>query len=60
MNGKQVRLKRSETIDGTDKDEFIRRNADPMWLHQNEMWEYLDLDNDIEVNASEKDDECPF
>jgi hypothetical protein len=22
-------------------DEFIRQNADPIWLHQNEMWEYL-------------------
>jgi len=22
-------------------DEFIRRNADPIWLHQNEMWEYI-------------------
>ena len=22
-------------------DEFIRRNADPIWLHQNEMWEYM-------------------
>ena len=42
MNGKQVRVKRSETIDGMDKDEFIRRNADPIWLHQNEMWEYMD------------------
>ena len=23
-------------------DEFIRRNADPIWLHQNEMWERID------------------
>jgi hypothetical protein len=22
--------------------DFIRANADPIWLHQNEMWEYLD------------------
>ncbi len=42
MNGKQVRVKRPETIDGIDVDEFIRRNADPIWLHQNEMWEYMD------------------
>ena len=46
MNGKQVRVKRPETIDGMDKDEFIRRNADPIWLHQNEMWEYLDQDEE--------------
>jgi len=46
MNGKQVRVKRPETIDGMDKNEFIRRNADPIWLHQNERWEYIDQDND--------------
>ncbi len=42
MNGKQVRVERPVTIDGMDQDEFIRRNADPMWLHQNELWEYMD------------------
>jgi uncharacterized protein YnzC (UPF0291/DUF896 family) len=40
INGKQKRVKRPQTIDGMDMDEFIRRNADPIWLHQNEMWEY--------------------
>ena len=39
MNGKQVRIKRPPTIDGIEADEFIQQNADPMWLHQNEMWE---------------------
>ena len=42
INGKQKRVKRPPTIDGMDPDEFIRRNADPIWLHQNEMWEYID------------------
>lgn len=28
--------------------EFIRRNADPIWLHRNGMWEYS------EVEQSEK------
>ena len=42
INGKQKRVKRPPTIDGQDMDEFIRRNADPIWLHQNEMWEYMD------------------
>lgn len=42
INGKQVRIKRPPTIDGMDIDEFIRRNADPIWLHQNEMWEYIE------------------
>jgi hypothetical protein len=22
--------------------EFIARNADPLWLHQNEMWKYIE------------------
>jgi hypothetical protein len=42
INGKQKRVKRPPTIDGMDADEFIRQNADPIWLHQNEMWEYMD------------------
>ncbi len=44
MNGKQVRIKREPTIDGMNIDEYIRNNADPIWLHQNELWEYIDPD----------------
>ena len=46
MNGTQKRVKRPITIDGMDADEFIRRNADPIWLHQNEMWEYMTDDDE--------------
>ena len=46
INGKQKRFKRPPTIDGMDVDEFIRRNADPIWLHQNEMWEYMPDDEE--------------
>ena len=42
INGKQKRVKRPPTIDGMSADEFIHQNADPIWLHQNEMWEYSD------------------
>jgi hypothetical protein len=42
INGKQVRVKREPTIDGIPVDEWIRRNADPIWLHQNETWELID------------------
>src|SRR6266567_6089346 len=42
INGKQKRVKRPPTIDGIGIEEFIRKNADPIWLHQNEMWEYMD------------------
>ena len=44
MNGKQERVKRPPTIDGIPVEEFILRNADPIWLHQNEMREYIDQD----------------
>lgn len=42
INGKKKRVKRPPTVEGMDVDEFIRKNADPIWLHQNEMWEYID------------------
>lgn len=62
INGKQKRVKRLPIIDGMDVDEFIRRNADPIWLHQNEMWEYME--NKIEDNGVEKhvdrDFDIPF
>ena len=38
VNGKQKRVPREPMIDGLSVDEFIARNADPIWLHQNEMW----------------------
>ncbi len=42
INGKQKRVRREPTIDGMSVEEFIRRNADPVWLHQNEMWELME------------------
>ena len=41
VHGKQKRVRRPPTIDGMDVEEFIRRNADPIWLHQNGLWEYM-------------------
>ena len=49
MSGKQVRVKRPETRDGLDADEFMRNNADPIWLHQNGMWEYMEQEQDEEM-----------
>ncbi len=68
MNGKQKRIKRPPTIDGMDVDEFIRKNADPIWLHQNEMWEYIEMEEsptnedpeERHSHCEEKDDEIPF
>jgi hypothetical protein len=48
MNGKQKRIKRPLIIDGMSEDEFIRRNADPVWLLQNSMYEYIDISTDDE------------
>jgi hypothetical protein len=42
VNGKQKRVRRPPTIDGIPVDEFIRQNADPIWLLQNEMYELLE------------------
>ncbi len=42
INGKQKRVRRGPKTEGMDVAEIIRRNADPIWLHQNELWEYMD------------------
>lgn len=41
INGKQVRVRLPVKIDGMDVDGFIRMNADPIFLHQNGLWEYM-------------------
>jgi hypothetical protein len=46
VHGKQKRVRRPPTIDGMDVDEFIGRNADPVWLHQNGLWEYMTEENE--------------
>ena len=46
VNGKQKRVKRPPTIEGMNVDDFIRANADPIWLHQNELWEYMDVEGE--------------
>ena len=41
INGKQKRVPRPPLIEGLSVDEFLARNADPIWLHQNELWEFM-------------------
>ena len=63
INGKQKRVKRPQTIDGMSVDEFIRNNADPIWLHQNEMWEYMVEEENLiddESSLEDKNDPVPF
>ena len=42
INGKQVKIRKPETINGMLIEEFIKENADSFWLHQNETWEYIE------------------
>ena len=41
VNGKQKRVPREPLIDGLPVDEFIARNADPIWLHENGLWHLM-------------------
>lgn len=46
INGKQKRVPRPQQVEGMDADEFIAQNADPIWLHQNELWELMPTDDE--------------
>ncbi len=59
MSGKQVRVKRQPTIDGTPADELIQRNYDPIWLHQNGMHELIEPEEEKSQNQIEMND-LPF
>jgi len=37
-------------------DEFIANNADPIWLHQNEMWDLIPVEGE-ELNWEESGEE---
>ena len=41
INGRQKRVPRPKLLGGLPADEFVARNADPIWLHQNAMWEHM-------------------
>ena len=41
INGKQKRVRRPVLIDGLDPDEFYARNAVPINLHQDGLWERI-------------------
>ena len=41
INGKQKWVPRPPLIEGLPVDEFIDRHADPIWLHQNDLWELM-------------------
>ena len=67
MNGKQVRIKRTPTVDGIPVDQFIEENADPIWLHQNELWELMPVEDSTfepdpatEFETTEVENGIPF
>jgi len=41
VRGKKKRVRRPPTIVGMSVEEFVRANADPVWLHENEMWDQM-------------------
>lgn len=52
-NEKQVSVKRYSVLCENEADEFYRNNADPIMLHKDGMWEYMNkVDND-KSNISE-------
>jgi hypothetical protein len=56
---KQKRVRRRPLIEGLDPDEFIRRNADPIWLHQNGLWEEMErplFSQDADASAADHKD----
>ena len=56
LNGKQVKIKRPPMIEGIDAEEYIQQNVDPIWLHQNGMWEYIrDEGEEYETDAEDMD-----
>lgn len=64
IHGKMKRIRRRTQIDGLDVDEFIRRNAGPIWPHQNEMWECIAEEKETPGIGPRRtrpdDDEVPF
>ena len=60
MNGKQVRIRRPQKIDGLDPEEYIRRNADDIWLTQNGYYEILHerhMQEEQELQDTKKDND---
>jgi hypothetical protein len=54
INGKQKRVPREPTIDGLPVDEFIARNADPIWLHEMGLWELMPGDQTSDTPTADE------
>jgi hypothetical protein len=61
INGRQKRVRRPEFMEGLPAEDVIARNADPTWLHQNEMWEYLaQAESGASDSTRAEDEGIPF
>ncbi len=58
-NGKRVRVPRPQLIDGLSVEEFVEQNADPIWLHQEGLWELMPVEGVVEPIDTEVDAEEP-
>ena len=54
VGGKQKRVRRRPLVEGLDPSEFIRRNADPIWLHQHGLWECMQPLPDVVPSPAEE------
>jgi hypothetical protein len=41
VNGKAKRVRRPPMVEGLPAEEFVRRNANEIWHHENGMWEFI-------------------
>jgi hypothetical protein len=46
INGRQKRVRRPLLIQDLPVEEFIARNADPIWLDENGLWELMTSDDE--------------
>jgi hypothetical protein len=66
LKGRMKRVRKPKLVEGLPVDEFIARNADPIWLHQNELWYLMPpgidsgLGPDIPDIPDGSDDPIPF
>jgi hypothetical protein len=46
INGRQKRVPRPQLIQGLPVEEFTARNADPIWLHEDGLWQLMTPDDE--------------
>ena len=57
IDGKQVEVKKEPEIDGMPVEDFIKANADPIWLHQNELWHLIETEQNITIEDQKHEED---